>query len=111
MWKGPGRFKCTNTGCLGATFAEQVDGLTRPHARHMPRLRAMLTSVAVSMAARGGVRPESQLVRSHPEPQVGAVRVVAVYDFALRKRRTYATIVVDLEAWPPVEVLHPSPDP
>ncbi|MEQ4724215.1 hypothetical protein [Nonomuraea sp. B19D2] len=77
----------------------------------------MLTSVAVSMAARAGARLACRLgmpvakdtllwlVRSHPEPPVGRVRAVAVDDFALRKGDIYATIVVDLEARRPVEVL------
>jgi transposase len=33
------------------------------------------------------------------------VRVVAIDDFALRKRATYATLVVDLEKRRPIEVL------
>lgn len=33
------------------------------------------------------------------------MRAVAVDDFALRKRATYATIIVDLEARRPIEVL------
>jgi transposase len=46
-----------------------------------------------------------RLVRAEPEPPVGVVRVVAVDDFALRKRASYATIVVDLETRRPIEVL------
>jgi DNA-binding NarL/FixJ family response regulator len=77
----------------------------------------MLTSVAVTTAARAGVRLAStlglpvakdtllRLVRTAPEPQVGTVRAVAIDDFALRKRATYATIIVDLEARRPIEVL------
>lgn len=111
------RFKCVNTACGAVTFAEQVGGLTSPHARFTPLLRQMLTSVAVGGAARAGARlavrlglPVAKdtllrLVRAAPEPPVGAVRVVAVDDFALRKRAEYATIVVDLEARRPVEVL------
>ncbi|MET9245422.1 transposase [Nonomuraea sp. NPDC003709] len=69
------------------------------------------------MAARAGARLAARLglpvakdtllrlVRAAPEPQVGAVRVVAVDDFALRKRASHATIVVDLEARRPVDVL------
>ncbi|GAA4986317.1 hypothetical protein HD597_000153 [Nonomuraea thailandensis] len=99
------------------TFAEQVEGLTGPHARYTPLLWKLLTSVAVSMAARAGARLAARLgmpaakhtllrlVRSHPEPPVGRVRAVAVDDFALRKGDVYATIVVDLEARRPVEVL------
>ncbi|WP_319718012.1 ISL3 family transposase [Nonomuraea angiospora] len=111
------RFKCINARCAAATFAEQVEGLTSPHARFTPLLRQMLTSVAVSMAARAGARLAARLgipvakdtllrlVRSHPEPPIGRVRAVAVDDFALRKGAIYATIVVDLEARRPVEVL------
>lgn len=92
-------------------------GLTNPHARYTPLLRSMLTSVAVAMAAHAGVRLAARLglpvakdtllrlVGAVPEPPVGAVRVVAVDDFALRRRCEYATIVVDLEARRPIEVL------
>lgn len=115
------RFKCVNAACDAVTFAEQVDGLTSPHARFTPLLRRMLTAVATGMAARAGVRLAARLglpvakdtllrlVRVAPEPQVGPVRVVAIDDFALRKRTTYATLVVDLETRRPIEVL-PSRD-
>lgn len=111
------RFKCVNTACAAVTFAEQVEGLTSPHARFTPLLRKALTSVAVMMAARAGARlavrlglPVAKdtllrLVRAEPEPRVGVVRAVAVDDFALRKRATYATLIVDLEARRPIEVL------
>jgi transposase len=111
------RFKCVNTGCVAVTFAEQVDGLTSPHARFTPLLRRMLSAVAVMTAARAGARLAARLalpvakdtllrlVRAEPEPQVGAVRAVAVDDFALRKRAIYATLIVDLEARRPIEVL------
>lgn len=36
------RFKCVNAACAAVTFAEQVPGLTEPHARYTPLLRAML---------------------------------------------------------------------
>ncbi|MCA2230502.1 ISL3 family transposase [Nonomuraea sp. NEAU-L178] len=111
------RFKCVNSACAVVTFAEQVVGLTSPHARYTPVLRTMLTSIAVAMAARAGARLAARLgllvakdtllrmVRALPEEPVGSVRVVAVDDFALRKRDRYATIVVDLERKRPIEVL------
>ena len=55
------RFKCVNTECAAATFAEQVAGLTSPHARFTPLLRTALTSVAVAMAARAGARLAARL--------------------------------------------------
>ncbi|MFF4621851.1 ISL3 family transposase [Nonomuraea jabiensis] len=111
------RFKCVNGDCAAVTFAEQVEGLTSPHARFTPLLRTALIAVAVAMAARAGARLAARLglpvakdtllrlVRAAPEPPVGTVRVVAVDDFALRKRASYATIIVDLEGRRPVDVL------
>ncbi|WP_424534259.1 ISL3 family transposase [Sphaerisporangium viridialbum] len=111
------RFKCVNSACAAVTFAEQVAGLTSPHARYTPVLRTMLTSIAAATAARAGARLAARLglpvakdtllrmVRALPEEPVGSVRVVAVDDFALRKRDRYATIVVDLERRRPIEVL------
>ncbi len=55
------RFKCVNTVCEAVTFAEQVAGLTSPHARYTPVLRTMLISIAVAMAARAGARPHLPL--------------------------------------------------
>jgi len=111
------RFKCLNSVCAAVTFVEQVAGLTSPHARFTPLMRKALASLAVVMAARAGARLAGRLdlpvakdtllrlVRAEPVPPVGSVRVVAVDDFALRKRDRYATIIVDLEARRPVEVL------
>ncbi|MFD9073559.1 transposase family protein [Streptomyces lasiicapitis] len=50
------RFKCLNLRCPAATFVEQIKGLTSPHARYTPLLRAALTSVAVALAGRPGAR-------------------------------------------------------
>jgi hypothetical protein len=38
------RFKCLNSRCPAVTLAEQVPGLTSPHARYTPLLRAVLSS-------------------------------------------------------------------
>ncbi|TMR12792.1 ISL3 family transposase [Nonomuraea turkmeniaca] len=111
------RFKCLNVACPVVTFAEQVAGLTSPHARFTGLLRTMLSAIAVRLAARAGARlahllglPVAKdtllrLVRAAPDPQVETARVVAIDDFSLRKRTSYATIVVDLEARRPIEVL------
>ena len=50
------RFRCLNAACAAVTFAEQVAGLTSPHARFTPLLRGMLTSIAVALAGRPGSR-------------------------------------------------------
>ncbi|MCX5195795.1 ISL3 family transposase [Streptomyces sp. NBC_00249] len=111
------RFKCLNDRCPGVTFAEQVAGLTRPHARQTTLLRSMLSSIALTLAGRPGARLAAllgiriakdallDLLRSVPQQPVGAVRFLGVDDFALRKGDSYATILVDLEARRPVDVL------
>ncbi|MFE3121804.1 hypothetical protein ACFXHD_00075 [Streptomyces hydrogenans] len=79
------------------TFAEQIEGLTRPHARQTQVLRSMLASIALCLAGRPGARLAAalgiriakdallDLLCSLPQPSVGTVRFLGVDDFALRK--------------------------
>ncbi|MFI2207416.1 ISL3 family transposase [Streptomyces sp. NPDC020192] len=111
------RFKCPNPACPAVTFAEQIAGLTGPHARYTPLMREQLTSIALALAGRAGARLTGmlglrvakdtllRLVRATPEDPVGQIRVLGVDDFALRKGDSYATILVDLERRRPVDVL------
>ncbi|MFC9642532.1 transposase family protein [Streptomyces mirabilis] len=97
------RFKCLNPQCPAVTFAEQIEGLTSPHARYTPLLRTLLTSIAACLAGRPGARLAAalsigvakgkllELLRALPElPQI-SVRVLGVDDFALRKGDSYAS--------------------
>lgn len=111
------RFKCLNPQCPAVTFAEQIEGLTSPHARYTPLLRTLLTSIAASLAGRPGARLAAalsirvakdkllELLRGLPKLPLVSVRVRGVDDFALCKGDSYATILVDLEERRPVDVL------
>ena len=111
------RFACRVSACPRVTFAEQIDGLTAPHARYSPPLRAALVAVAVALAGRPGARLAATLgmqagrdtlltlLRRLPEPQIGEVSVVGVDDFSIRRGSSYGTIIVDMATGKAIDVL------
>src|SRR3954462_15516082 len=102
------RFYCRNAACTRRTFAEHLPQLIRPHARRTGRLAQAQARVGAALGGEGGARllqhlamPASadtvlRLIRNLPLPEPEPPRVVVVDDWALRKGRTYGTIVVDL---------------
>lgn len=111
------RFYCRNTVCPRRTFAEPVPELLSPRARRTRRLASAQGRVGVTCGGEAGARllhrlgmPTSadtvlRLVRALPLPDRVPPSVLGVDDWALRKGRTYGTILVDLEARRVVDLL------
>jgi transposase len=118
IWLVVRLLRCGNPDCPKGSFAEQPAGLATPYARKTPLLAGQLGAVAAALAGRAGSRlaravlavevSRHTLIRmlmAVPDPPAGAVRVLGADDFSLRRGRTYATVLVDMEAGVPVDVL------
>jgi transposase len=109
--------RCGNAQCPRGSFAEQPAGLAVPYARTTPLLAGQLAAVAVALGGRAGSAlaavlavevSRDTLIRvlmALPDPAAALTRVLGVDDFSLRRGRTYATVLVDMEAGVPVDVL------
>jgi transposase len=108
---------CHNRSCPRRIFTERLPTVAAPWARHTLRLAQRLIALGVALGGKAGVRLGHawdvrvsrntllRLLRRQPAPSFPTPRVLGVDDFALRKRQTYGTILVDLERRQPVALL------
>jgi transposase len=111
------RFACRTRGCPRTTFAERFPTLMCPYARRTLRQAEFLTEIAFAQGGKAGAQlakrlamPTSRhtllrLIRSTPVPTRQTPQVLGLDDFAWKKGDRYGTLLVDLQAHCPVEVL------
>jgi len=113
------RFWCNAPTCPKRTFAERLPDLAPLRARRTPRLTEALCAIGRVAGGEAGARLATRLRMSTsgdtllrllraapPQPEDGPPpTVVGIDDFALRKGRTYGTILVDLQRRRAIDLL------
>jgi len=110
------RFLCRNKECPRGIFVERLACLPF-YAQRTARLGQALQAIAFGLGGEAGSRLATQLqmlvsadtllrlIRKWSAPQPPTPKKVGVDDWALRKRVTYGTIVVDLGTRRPIDLL------
>jgi transposase len=111
------KFFCDNNDCKRVIFTERLPSVLASYARRTNRLASRQQRVAFALGGEAGANlstimdmttsPDTllRLIHNTPEREVKTPRVLGVDDWAKRKGQSYGTILVDLEAHQPVDLL------
>lgn len=111
------RFYCLNNSCDKTTFAESLEPWLARHAQRTRRLSEKQSWVALMLSAKASenLLAKLQIPISHDTalrlvntvtiPDYETPRVLGVDDFAIRKRKSYGTVLLNLEKRAVIEVL------
>ncbi|MEU6537854.1 ISL3 family transposase [Streptomyces sp. NPDC047000] len=109
------RLVCPVLGCRRQTFREQVPGLPERRQRRTTRLTGQLSELVKELCGRASARlarslavsyaSALRLLRRVPVPVARIPRVIGADDFALRRRQSCATVIVNAETGERIEVL------
>ena len=108
---------CRHAICPLRIFTERLPGVVAPWARRTVRLMAHLLAIALALGGAAGARLSQSLglivsrntllrvIRRTPCHAILPPQVLSVDDFALRKRHTYGTLLLDLARRRPLALL------